>query len=266
MRTSLRYGLGLFAVSAALLACGELSAEEAREALDEASISSAAASLTAGSIDISTHFTIGGAVENVASDIRDFVHTQLPCARVTLVGARLTIEYGALPGICIYQGQTYAGTHVIDVMASSASQVMVEHTWTGLSNQTVSVTGSAMVTWNAADATRHASYSTTWTRASDGHTGTGTGDVTQSALSGGVLLGFAESGERTWRSAAGTWSLDIDRVQMRWIDPCPQSGTYTLTTPSSRHLTLSFTRTVPMTIRATIASGARSYDIDVRTL
>ncbi len=52
----------------------------------------------------------------------------------------------------------------------------------------------------------------------------------------------------------------------RWIDPCPQSGTYTLTTPSQKHLTLSFSRTDATTIRATIASGARSYDLNVHTL
>lgn len=265
MRTSLRTGLGLLALAAALVACGELTSEEAQEALDEAALSSAAASLTGSSIDLSTHFTIGGAVETAAGEIRDFVQTQLPCARITLEGARLTIEYGALPGTCVYRGQTYAGTHVIEVMSSSG-QVMVEHTWTQFHDQTVSVTGSAMVTWSAADASRHPSYSMTWTRLSDDHTGTGTGDTTQTALAGGILTGFQESGERTWTSASGTWTLDIDAVQMRWIDPCPQSGTYTLTTPSQKHLTLSFSRTDATTIRATITSGARSYDLNVHTL
>lgn len=266
MRNHVRAGIGLFALAGALVACGELTSEQAREALDEASLSSAAASLTGGSIEISTHFTIGGAAETAAGEIRTFVESQLPCARVTVTGAMLTIEYGALPGNCTFQGQTYSGTHVITVMASGGTELMVEHQWTDLRNQTVSVTGSAMVTWSATDVTRHVSHTMTWTRLGDGHTGTGTGDRTQMPLGAGILTGFEESGERTWTTASGTWSLDIAQVQMRWIDPCPQAGTYTLTTPSQKTMSLSFMRTGTATIRATITSGSRSFDIDVHTL
>jgi hypothetical protein len=267
MRSSRARALvGLGAVALALVACGELTSQEAQEALDEAALSSAAVSLTGGSIDISTHFTIGGAVETAASEIQSFVQSQLPCARVTLSGATLTIEYGALPGNCTYRGRSYGGTHEITVMSTSASELVVHHTWTDFHDGTVSVTGTAMVTWSAADLTRHPSYSLTWTRLSDGHTGTGTGDVTQMPLESGILSGFEESGEMTWTSTSGAWQLDIDAVQMRWIDPCPESGVYTLTTPSQKTMTLTFVRTDTTTIRATIASGARSFDIDVHTL
>lgn len=266
MRNHVRAGIGLVALAGALVACGELSSEEAREALDEASLSSAAASLTGSSIEISTHFTIGGAAETAAGEIRAFVESQLPCALVTVDGATLTIDYGALPGNCSFEGQTYGGRHTITVMASSGTELMVEHTWTDFHDRTVSVTGSAMVTWSATDVTRHISHSLTWTRLSDDHRGMGTGERTQMPLAEGILTGFEESGERTWTTSSGTWTLDIASVQMRWIDPCPQAGSYTLTTPSQKTVSLTFTRTDATTIQATIASGSRSFDIDVHTL
>lgn len=261
-----RLGTALLLVAGALTACGELTSEEAREALDEAALSSAALSLAGGSIDISTHFTIGSAAEAAAGELRTFVQTQLPCAEVTVAGSSLTIHYGAVPGNCVYQGQTYGGTHTITVMATDASEVVVRHDWSDLHNQTVSLTGSAMVTWSASDVSRHVSYDMTWTRLEDSHTGTGTGEVTQRPLETGLLSGFTETGERTWTTASGTWLLDVSMVEMRWIDPCPQAGTYTLTTPSQKTLTLTFQRTGANAIRATIQSGGRSYDINVFTL
>jgi hypothetical protein len=261
-----RIGLALVSVAAVLAACGELTAEEAQQALDEASLSSAAVSLAGNSIELSTHFTIGSAVNAAATELSSFVQSQLPCAQITVSGATLTIQYGAVPGNCTFEGQTYAGTHTITIMSNGASEVAVEHQWTNFHNQTVSVTGSAMVTWSAADATRHVSHSLTWTRSSDMHTGTGTGDWTQMALPGGILVGFAESGQAHWTSSGGTWALTIASVQMRWIDPCPQAGTYTLTTPAGKTLTLSFNRTDQTTIAATIESGGHRYEIDVHTL
>ena len=54
---------------------------------------------------------------------------------------------------------------------------------------------------------------------------------------------------------------------MRWIDPCPQSGTYTLGTPwENKELSLSFERKNDHTITVTIESGGKSFDLDVLTL
>jgi hypothetical protein len=88
----------LVAIPFALSACpkeDELTASQAQESLEEASASSQAEGLTSASVDISTNFTIGEAVEQAASDLKAFVNSQLPCAEVTLVGSTLAIEYGA---------------------------------------------------------------------------------------------------------------------------------------------------------------------------
>jgi hypothetical protein len=256
-----------FVLSTALVAgCGNLTREEAATALEEASLSSSAGALTGSSIEISTNFTIGGAVEAAAQEIQTFVQTQLPCADVQLAGATLTIHYGARPGNCTYRGQTYAGTHVISVMSNQMGSVVVMHTWTDFHNDTMSVTGSAMVTWNATDVTRHVSSSLTWTRLSDHRMGTGTGDRTQMPLQAGLLAGFEESGEHTWTGQSGRWDLTIQQVQMRWVDPCPQSGRYSLVTPYGPTLTLTFTRTNATTIHVALTSGRNDFDFDVVTL
>jgi hypothetical protein len=257
------------ALGAAALAFGceaALTRGEAAEALEEAAIGSEAMSLVGGSVEIYTDFTIGGAVEAAAEELRTFVETQLPCAEVTVSGATLAIEYGARPGTCTYRGQTYAGTHSVTIMRNQMDDVVVTHTWDALRNERVSVTGSAMVTWSFADRTRHVAHELTWTRLSDGRTGVGSGDRTQAALEGGIVEGFRESGERTWEGESGTWTLTIDDVQMRWVDPCPQAGRYVLDTPFEKQATLAFDRVDEDTIHVEISSGARSYGFDVSRL
>lgn len=245
--------------------CQALTREEASTALEELSLSAQASALTGSSVEIATSFTIGQAAEDAAMEIRTFVESQLPCADVTLSGATLTIVYGANPGTCTYRGQTYAGTHAIAVMRNEASDVVVMHTWTDFRNQTLEVDGSAMVTWSAADQTRHVSHTLTWTRMSDGRTGTGSGERTQAALAGGLSEGFSEDGERTWTGESGTWTLMIEGIEMRWADPVPQAGSYILDTPFDKRLVVRFERSDATTIRATFTSGARSYDFDVRS-
>ncbi len=269
-----RRGNKLGYVAAVLGACGivagfgcgtELTREEAADALEEAQVSSQAEALTSSSVEISTNFTIGGAVEAAAAELQTFIQTQLPCARVTLAGATLTVEYGVLPGSCTYRGQTYHGTHSISVMRNEMSDVVVNHTWSELRNDQVSVTGSATVTWSFSNRTRHVVHELTWTRLSDGRAGTGRGDRTQQPLSGGLIEGFSVDGTRSWDGESGHWALDIDSVEMRWIDPVPQAGTYTLDTPYGASISMTFLRVSPTGIQVTIDNGRRNYQFTVLT-
>ncbi len=52
-------------------------------------------------------------------------------------------------------------------------------------------------------------------------------------------------------------------VEMRWIDPVPQAGRYTLDTPYAESLSAAFTRSSAATIRVTIAGKRRAFDFDV---
>lgn len=232
---------------------------EAGQAIEEAGIEAQASQAVNTTIEISTNFTIGQAVEKAAEELKAFYESQLPCAEVTLANHTLTVEYGVKPGNCTYKGQTYTGTHTISVSKDDQGEVIVEHTWDKLQNQRVSVSGSATVTWNFQDPSRHVVHDLTWTRLSDGRTGEGSGDTVQKPLAGGLAEGISVNGDREWKGQKGTWDLAIDNVEMRWADPIPQAGSYELTAPSGKTATLSFKRIDADTIEADFVTGNKTY-------
>lgn len=239
---------------------------EALEAANESAADSQAQGLTSDSIEITTDFQLGDAVEAAAAQIRDFVATQLPCADLTLTGATLEVTYGAKPGNCVYHGHTFSGSHTVTVAKAAAGGVEVHHTWDRLSNGMVEVTGDATVTWTLADPARHVVHDVTWTRLSDGRTGTGTGDRFERPLAQGLATGISIDGDRTWTGAGGKWTLDIGGVSLRWVDPVPQSGSYTLHTPKGKSLRLGFDRKDADTITVSISSGSKRFAFDVTSV
>jgi len=241
----------------------ELTAAEAQEALQEASASSQAENLAAASVDISTNFSIGGALEKAAGELKTFIDTQLPCAEVTLESATLTIEYGVNPGNCVYRGHTFSGSSSITVGKNAMNDVVVDHVWSGLSNGLVKLDGTAHVTWNFSDQTRHVVHNVTWTQLASGRTGKGSGDRTQKPLAGGITEGIQVDGTRSWTGQRGTWDLAIDGVQMRWSDPVPQAGSYSLSTPFDKSVSMSFVRVDDDTIQVTVAGPKRDFGFNV---
>jgi hypothetical protein len=240
---------------------------EAQEALEESSGTTSAESLASASIEICTNFTIGGAVEAAAREVRSFVASQLPCAEVTLEGATLTVEYGVNPGNCSYRGHEFTGTHAITVEANDMSLVLVHHEWTGFSNGVVMLDGTADVTWDFEAKSRQISHHAEWTHLASGRTGVGEGDRTQTPLAGGLAQGISVAGTRSWTGARGRWDLAIDDVEMRWVDPVPQSGSYTLVTPKQKTVTLSFARADADTIAVTLTGPrGRAHTFNVSTL
>jgi hypothetical protein len=243
-----------------------LTRAEARQALEEASLASQAESLTSASVEITTSFTIGQAVESAAQEIHDFIASQLPCAEIALSGATVTVEYGVNAGNCTYRGHTFSGSHSISVEKNGSGEALVHHVWTDLSNGKLILNGTADVTWSFAEQTRHVVHHAEWTRISDGFTVTGEGDRLQKALAAGLSEGFQVDGSRSWTSSRGTWDLAIDSVQMRWQDPVPQSGSYTLSTPQKKPLSIGFERVDDDTIRVTVTNGEHTFYFDVNKL
>lgn len=242
-----------------------LTSDEARESLDESSIASQAEALTATSIEISTNFTIGEAVERAADQLRGFVESQLPCAAITVEHAKLSIEYGVRDGNCEYRGHELSGAHTIEVERND-DEVIVQHSWQEMSNGRVSITGEATVTWSRSDASRHVVHELTWTRLKDGRMGVGSGDRVQRALPEGLDVGFMVSGTRAWEGERGRWDLEIDDVEMRWADPVPQAGSYVLHTPFDKTLTLEFERIDEDSISVNASSGDRSVALKITRL
>ena len=248
--------------------CGEeaLTSSEALQSLEEVVLSTQMTVLTSGSVEIATNFTIGQAAQAAAEELGIFIETQMPCAEITLVDATLTIEYGVNPGNCEYNGQEYSGSHSITVVSASVGNLVVDHEWEDLSNGRISVTGDATVTWSSEDSSRNVVHELVWTRIIDGKVTTGGGDRTQTVLNGSLFNGFTSDGNRYWNSDRGDWDLDIDNVEIRWEDPVPQAGTYTLDTPFDKSASLSFERLDDDTIEVTIASGEEEFSFEVSKL
>jgi hypothetical protein len=243
-----------------------LTVGEATAALEQASDAGQAEGLTSASVDISTNFTIGQAVKQSAEELRAFIETQLPCADITLQDAKLTVVYGGKPGNCSYRGHEFSGTHEISIDRNEDASVEVHHEWIGFSNGVVSLDGSADVTWNFSDKTRRVKHESHWKHLQSGRVGTGTGDRLQSVLAGGLSEGIQVDGERTWDGERGHWDLLISGVQMRWTDPVPQAGSYTLTTPFEKSVSMSFGRMDDDTIRVTVAGPKREFSFTVSKL
>jgi len=261
-------------VSLTLPACASKSSEneeplsqsEALDAVEEASLTSQANNLTSAGIEISTNFTIGGAVEAAATQLRTFIVTQLPCADTTVVGKTLSITYGARAGNCIYRGHTFSGKSQVKVERNDQGSIVVDHTWADFSNGIVKVNGTAQVTWNTATPSRRVVHNVTWTRISDGRTGHGTGDRMQTALAGDIATGFTDSGNLNWTGPRGQWTLSIQGAEMRWKDPVPQAGTYILETPKDKTLTVTYSRVDADSVKVTTTANGRSFSFDVNSL
>lgn len=249
-----------------LSGCAGLTLEEAKQVLEETKLVSQTSALTSSSIEICTSFTIGDAVQQAAEELGDFIKSQLPCAEITLADATLTITYGVNAGNCSYHGHTFSGSHSITIERNERSAVQVDHTWDSFSNQVVELDGNATVTWDFSAKTRRVVHANNWTRLLDGRAGQGSGDRLQEALEEGILSGFRVDGERTWVGEGGEWKLDIDGVEMRWIDAVPQSGSYRLDAPFDKSVTVSFERISDTQIEVTIAGPRNSFDFKVNTL
>lgn len=240
-----------------------LTAAEALQSLEESTLESQAQALTSDVVEISTNFTIGQAVDDAAAELREFFTSQLPCAEVTLEKAILTVDYGVSGDGCLYHGKTITGRSEVSVSKNDEDGVVVEHTWTDLSNGIVEVDGRATVTYDLVDPSRHVVHETTITRLRDGLSIEGEGDRTQRPLDGGLAEGFQVEGTRAWSSPRGESSLVIRDVEMRWVDPVPQAGSYVLTTPKNKEITLGFQRKDEDTITVTLEGPKRSFVFDV---
>jgi hypothetical protein len=244
---------------------GPMTQAEAKDAIEESTVESQASALTTNTVEISTSFTIGKAVADAAAELKTFIQNQLPCADIKLADATLTVTYGAKPGNCTFRGNKLTGQHTVKV-AKNEDEIEVDHEWKDLSNGIVKVSGTAHVTWNFDDKTRHVEHDLTWTKIDGGRTGRGTGDRTQRALAGGVAEGIQVDGSRTWTGPKGKWDLTIEGVQMRWVDPVPQAGKYRLASPKGRSLELSFTRVDPDTIEVKVTNDTKEFKFNVSSV
>jgi hypothetical protein len=188
------------------------------------------------------------------------------CATVTRETDTVTVDFGDLADSCTYDGHTWGGVATLTVDKTEGS-IEVSHGFEALTNGKVTLDGTADVTWTgtADDPTRHVVHDVSWTD-EEGTERTGSGDRTQALIDPeqGLAGGIVVDGTRDWTTPKGDWHLDIDAVEMRGQDPVPQAGTYTLTTPRDKTLTLMFARVDDDTIAVTangIRGGTKTWNV-----
>ncbi len=240
----------------------DLSNVEMREALDEVVLEGQGQAVENEIVEITTDFTIGEGVAQAAAALRDAIASQIPCSTVTVADDQLTLDFGGLDDSCIYNGHTFAGVVTLTISHDEASnKITVDHTYQDLSNGVVTLNGSKVVDWTSA--ARHIVTDLEVER--DGKTAHTSSDRTQTLLdpAAGLQGGIQIDGERRWDNNTGTWELAIDGVELRWIDPVPQAGSYTLTTPKGKTAVLSFERIDDDTIAVTLSGGRKDRVFNV---
>jgi hypothetical protein len=239
-----------------------LTADEAKAVLVELETTTKVMALSSGVVEISTDFTIGGAVEDVVDALHDWFTSQMPCAEITVEGASVEVDFGELGDTCVHHGRTYAGVILLEITHVDSGIVTIQHTWTGLTNGDVHLTGTADVTWDFAALTRTIDHEADWQVGEDSWTGSGRRVMSFAEDGSGLTL----DGDRSWSGTTGVWDLTIVEVAIRWMDPVPESGGYNLTTPAGKEVSVSFERQSSTIIQVTIAGPRASFSFPVVSL
>lgn len=234
---------------------------EMRAAVGEVVAQGQAQAIETEIIELTTSFTLGDGVQAIAEEIRTFIETQVPCSTIEIADDTLTIDFGTLDDACTYNGHTYAGVITVQVQVEG-SKTIVDHTYSALTNGEITLDGTKVVTWEAKSRNVVTDYDFT---TKEGKTIAATSDRTQTLLdeAAGLQGGIVINGERKWVGESGAWDLSIEDVEVRWVDPVPQAGLYSLTTPKDKVIDMSFERQDEDTIRITVDGGRRIRIYDV---
>lgn len=251
---------------------------EAQVVVDEAKLTTETQALTGDvvevtTIEVNTDFQIGQAIEDAVTAIAENVAAQIQCAIVTIDGTTVEIDFGPVDEDCAGARKHYGGVVRVTVDVIDDAHVEVHHTWEGLTNGRVTiVTGSADVSWDFDALTRTVDHEINWQIVGEeDRIVHATGHRVQSPLDTelGVFEGIEIEGERHWDTEAGDWDLDIDAVEIRWIDPVPQAGQHVITTPFTdragqrKALTIDYVRVDEDTIKVTLTGPVRTFEFNV---
>jgi hypothetical protein len=235
-------------------ACFEepVSATEMRMAVDDAVATGQAYSIEDGIVEITTSFTLGDGLRDVAQHVRSFVESQIPCSTVSSPAENtLVVDFGTLDDACSFDGRTFAGVLTV-TFAPGDDQVVITHGYDGVTDGRATLDGTSTVTWTPG--ARHIVTDFTFTNPRGEFTATS--DRTQTRI-GERGDGITVDGVRDWESPRGEWHLDIESVELRAVDPVPQDGSYELTLPSGNEITMTFERIDADTIEVRIEGGRR---------
>ena len=229
---------------------------EMREALDEIMLAGQGQAVENEIIEITTDFTLGEAAQTIANKLRDALESQIPCSTIIVEDNTLTMDFGGLEDTCVYNGHTLAGVITLEITYDAIGhKAVVDHDYQDLTNGVVTLNGKKTVTWD--EKSRHVVTDLMVVR--DGESVHSTSDRVMTLLdpAAGLAGGIIIDGGHQWDNDKGLWDLRVDEVEIRWIDPVPQAGSYTLDTPRGKTIGLGFARIDDDTIAVTLSGGGR---------
>lgn len=245
----------------------EMTVREAVEGLEQVMASGIPSAITSDPIEVSTEFTIGGALEAAADELAAFWQSQAPCSTVTVTLASVDVDYGDLADRCTWRGRSYGGLHSIDVGSTLPEALDLVHGWRAFTDGVHTLDGITNVSWDGASDARRVQTDLRWTDAQGTRTDV-TGDHVYGLVSpaDGLSGGITQQGVRAWETLEGTWLLDMTGIVFRLDDPLPEAGSYQLTNPDGKQLDLAFQRLDDETIQASLSGAVWPlvFDIDKR--
>ncbi len=246
-----------------LAGCEALTAGEAAATVAAAKRAWDAEALALATIDLASRVDPGTSPEEAAAEAAAGIAAALPCASTELDGATLTIVFGASAGDCDLEGRTLAGTQAIAYEAGGAGGLRLTHEWDALSDGATEVTGGASSGVGGGAGT--IALDLAWTDLEGGAVATGSAVVSVTPLDGGGAAGFALAGEHSFVDDRGAWTMRVEHAEMRYADPCPESGGADVDTPFGETVALTYERASSIAVAVVAASGRERYHFEIST-
>lgn len=243
---------------------------EMRAAIDEAVASGEAQHAEIDLLDLTTDLDPGG--EHPKGDsplrgllegprlrdhMRGLIASQLPCSTLEdLDDDTLQITLGSSERPCTFRGAEWSGVIVVSYQADD-DIVTIEHEYLAVTNGKVQLDGTSVV--ERTDAQRHVVNDFTF----QGPRGTfhSSSDRIHTPMADG--LGMHIEGTRDVERPRGLAHIDIVDVEVARGDVVPQDGSYVLTTPEGREMTMTFARLDADTILVTVTGGKHDREFEV---
>lgn len=237
---------------------GLLTRDEARAALNEASLSTQIHGLV--TVVASSGREVGaGTREETAQALHTWWSTEVLCGTAGVEGTTVTVLFDE--GGCPWLDRTWTGQLSLEVTSSSGTERSMSVLFTDVGTGLLVVSGTMESQWDLAQDQGTISHSLVWSDGNNGRVGEGETSLT-----------FAEDGAvaeieglRTWDGDTGAWSLTLDKAHIRGADPVPETGTYTVESPLTESLVLAFERASDRELEVAISGPGHTYHFTVVT-
>jgi hypothetical protein len=253
-------------------ACGQVSREDAEDALDQVALAVQAHALMATIVELAAPTRTGVPTATAASDLGSSIERLVGCATTTVTDDTVLIDFGTAARPCTYAGRTLSGCAQLRVLENSADTLVIDHYWVASSARdchdddftdgALTVDGTATVTWDLATARRDVvQRDLVWRANSNTRTTSAAGTLAEQDLQ--PKTGVRVDGAQTWTTEGAEWQLQSTDVSIGFDDYLPSAGTHLVTNPSGALITISYARADNAHTRVQVVGGGSDFTFDV---